>query len=75
MNNIWLIGDSFIDETSVDDSKKWSSILKEKFKGDNIFLLGKGGLDINTILDTLLINLSQIKEDDLVIIYLPTIWE
>ena len=74
MNNIWLIGDSFVDESYINHAKQWTSILKEKFKGDNIFLLGKGGLDINTILDTLLINLEQIKEDDLVIIYLPTIW-
>jgi len=74
MNNVWIIGDSFVDEFGIDSEKKWSAILKENFKGDDIFILGRGGLDANTILDTLLINLSRIKENDLVIVYLPTIW-
>ena len=80
MGNIWIIGDSFSDENSpgvnrnVLDKSAWSTIIKENFIGDDIFLLGRGGMDANTILDTLLINLSQIKPDDLVIIYLPTIW-
>ena len=44
MNNVWIIGDSFVDEFGI-DSEKWSPILKENFKGDDIFILGRGGLD------------------------------
>ena len=71
----WAIGDSFVDpyEGAI-RTKKWASIMKRNLKSDKYFLFGNGGFDAETILDNLLLNLHLIEDDDLVVIFLPTLW-
>tara|TARA_B100001564_G_C20530611_1_gene619584 strand:- start:85 stop:948 length:864 start_codon:yes stop_codon:yes gene_type:complete len=70
MRKLWVIGDSFADETQ---PTKFCSILSKNWKG-KMFRYAHGGNDAQTILDTLLINLCNLNDGDLVIIYLPTLW-
>ena len=70
MRKLWVIGDSFADETQ---PTKFCSILSKNWKG-KMFRYAHGGNDVQTILDTLLMNLSNLKDGDLVIMYLPTLW-
>ncbi len=70
MRKLWVIGDSFADETT---TTKFCSILSKNWEG-KIFRYAHGGNDPQTILDTLLINLCNLNDGDLVIMYLPTLW-
>lgn len=71
---IWIIGDSF---TMIDDSRygknSWPKVCIDHFKGDDCYVSSMGSRDIQTIFDIFLENLYKIKQDDFVILMLPTL--
>jgi hypothetical protein len=71
---IWIIGDSF---TMIDDSRygknSWPKLCIDHFKGDDCYVSSMGSRDIQTIFDIFLENLYKIKQDDFVILMLPTL--
>lgn len=66
---LWIIGDSF---TGIHDNS-WPKLLINTFKGNDFYISSHGSRDIQTILDIFLRNLKEIKKDDLVILFLPTL--
>ena len=71
---IWIIGDSF---TMIDTGRygknSWPELCINNFKGDNCYLTSVASRDIQTIFDIFLENLYRIKQDDFVILMLPTL--
>jgi hypothetical protein len=71
---IWIIGDSF---TMIDDSRygknSWPKVCIDHFKGDDCYVSSMGSRDIETVFDIFLENLYKIKQDDFVILMLPTL--
>jgi predicted nucleic-acid-binding Zn-ribbon protein len=65
---IWIIGDSF---TGV-QNKSWIIKTCEHFKGDKYYTSSRGSRDTQTILDIFLRKLHLIKDNDFVILMLPT---
>jgi hypothetical protein len=65
---LWIIGDSFAG--TYDDA--WVKTISGKFDG-NYQVSSYGSRDIQTIVDIFLRNLKNIKENDLVILTLPTL--
>ena len=72
-SKLWVSGDSFVD---LHRDNSWSNQLKNSwmYGSDMTYVNGVGGLDADTILDNILINLHNIKDGDLVILYIPTMW-
>lgn len=73
MSKLWIIGDSFTGGSGSEKRKHWPEILCDKFKGEKYYVSSKGSRDFQTILDIFLRNLKNIKNDDFVIIVLPTL--
>jgi hypothetical protein len=69
-SKLWIIGDSFADIRHENDS--WQIILYKAFVGDKIYVSSDGSRDIQTIIDIFLKNLHKIKENDFVILILPS---
>jgi hypothetical protein len=71
---IWIIGDSF---TMIDEGRygknSWPDICIKHFKGNNYYVSSMGSRDIQTVFDIFLENLYKIKQDDFVILMLPTL--
>lgn len=67
-NKLWIIGDSFADDS--DDC--WTKIISNNFKGKT-YISTKGSRDFQTILDIFLKNLKNISADDFVILIIPTL--
>ncbi len=67
---LWIFGDSFAMLRHGELS--WQILLKNKFIGDDVIVSGRGGRDIQSIIDIFLKSLHLIKDDDLVIMILPT---
>ena len=65
---LWIIGDSF---AGVYDNA-WVKTISDKFDG-NYQVSSYGSRDVQTIVDIFLRNLKNIKENDLVILTLPTL--
>ena len=65
---IWIIGDSF---TGV-QNESWIIKTCEHFKGDKYYTSSRGSRDTQTILDIFLRKLHLIKDNDFVILMLPT---
>lgn len=72
MSKLWIIGDSFTGG-SVDKQSAWVEIAAKKFKGENYYVSSKGSRDVQTIIDIFLRNLQNIKEEDFVILVIPTL--
>ena len=71
----WAIGDSYVDPHEYPiRGKKWASIMMRNLKSDKYSIFGNGGFDAETILDNLLLNLHLLEDDDLVVLFLPTLW-
>lgn len=68
---MWIFGDSFTGMYY--ESESWYSILFKKFCGNDIYVSSDGSRDIQTVIDIFLKNLHNIKENDFVILMLPTI--
>lgn len=66
---LWIIGDSF---TGMHDNS-WPKLLIDTFKGNDFYISSQGSRDVQTILDIFLRNLKDIKKDDFVILFLPTL--
>jgi hypothetical protein len=71
-SKLWIIGDSFTGG-SPDRHSAWVEITTKKFKGKKHHVSSKGSRDVQTIIDIFLRNLKNIKPEDLVILFLPTI--
>jgi hypothetical protein len=69
-SKLWIIGDSFTGMRHENDS--WPFILKESFIGRRTYVSSDGSRDIQTIIDIFLKNLHNIKQNDFVILMLPT---
>jgi hypothetical protein len=69
-SKLWIIGDSFTATRHGDDS--WPILLNKSFVSDKIYVSSDGSRDIQTIIDIFLKNLHKIKENDFVILMLPT---
>jgi hypothetical protein len=71
---LWIIGDSF---TMVDTGRygenSWPQICVNHFKGDDYYVSSMGSRDIETVFDIFLEYLHKIKQDDFVILMLPTL--
>jgi len=68
---LWIIGDSF---TGTSNGKSaWVDIVTKKFKGKGHYVSSRGSRDFQTILDIFLRNLQNIKEEDFVILVMPTL--
>lgn len=70
-SDLWIIGDSFTERDS--NKNYWVDILMESFLGENIFINSCPGRDVQTIMDLFYKNLHNIKDESLVIIFLPSI--
>ena len=68
---LWIFGDSFANIRNGDSS--WQILLKNKFVGNDVIVSARGGRDIQTVIDIFLRCLHLIKDDDLVIVMLPTL--
>lgn len=68
--DLWIFGDSFV--SSDDGNDFWVDIIKHKFNGTNYYISQCDARDIQTIMDTYYKNLFNIKNDSLVIIFLPS---
>jgi len=66
---LWIIGDSF---TGI-HNHSWTKILTKTFTGDDFYVSSQGSRDVQTIIDIFLRNLKDIKENDFVILFLPTL--
>jgi hypothetical protein len=69
-DRLWIIGDSFAGNRHGMDS--WQILLYHSFIGNTAYISSKGSRNIQTIIDVFLTNLYQIKENDVVILFLPT---
>lgn len=71
---LWIIGDSF---TMVDANRygenSWPQICSKAFRGGNYYVSSMGSRDIQTVFDIFLENLHKIKQNDFVILMLPTL--
>lgn len=67
---LWVFGDSFATIRHGDLS--WQSLLRNQFIGKDMIVTGRGGRDIQTIIDLFLKSLHLINDDDIVIIIVPT---
>jgi uncharacterized protein YfkK (UPF0435 family) len=67
---LWVIGDSFANLRHGKES--WQLLLKDKFVGDSAIVSGRGGRDIQTIIDIFLKSLHLINDNDFVVLVLPT---
>jgi len=67
---LWIFGDSFA--TLRNGNNSWQLLLKDKFVGKNMIVSGRGGRDIQTIIDIFLKSLHLINEDDFVVMIIPT---
>jgi hypothetical protein len=71
-SKLWIIGDSFTG-ANVDGKSAWVDIVTKKFKGKEHYVSSRGSRDFQTILDIFLRNLQNIKEEDFVILVMPTL--
>jgi hypothetical protein len=71
MSKLWIIGDSFTGSLMA-PKKAWTQQVSDKFKGDCI-VKSKPSRDFQTILDIFLRNLKDIKENDFVILTIPSL--
>lgn len=75
---LWVFGDSFAsstiqhDEFGIHYSSDWFSLLAKEFLGDLWFNEYCPARDVQTIMDNFYKNLHNIKEDSLVIVWLPS---
>jgi hypothetical protein len=67
---LWIFGDSFA--MALHASLSWQTLLRNKFVGKDVIVTGRGGRDIQTIIDLFLKSLHLINDDDYVIIIIPT---
>jgi len=67
---LWIFGDSFANIRHAESS--WQLLLKNKFVGNGMIVSGRGGRDIQTIIDIFLKSLHLINDGDFVIMILPT---
>jgi len=72
MSKLWIIGDSFTGLASC-GNPSWPEILADKFVGGKYFISSRSSRDFQTILDIFLRHLKKIKEDDFVILAIPTL--
>ena len=68
---LWIIGDSFTGMRH--EHKSWQWQLYQSFIGNKIYVSSRGSRDLQSITDIFLRNLKYIKENDFVIIFLPTL--
>lgn len=66
---LWIVGDSFAGIYK----NAWVETLANKFKGNDFYVSSCGSRDVQTILDIFLRNLKDIKSNDFVILFLPTL--
>ncbi len=74
MNNnydLWVFGDSFV--SSDDGNLFWVDIISKKFNGKDYYISQCDARDIQTIMDSYYKNLYNIKDNSLVIIFLPSL--
>ena len=72
MSKLWIIGDSFTGSLP-HPKKAWTQQICDKFKGNSYIVKSKPSRDIQTILDIFLRNIKDIKEDDFVILTIPSL--
>lgn len=68
-SKLWIIGDSFTGMYP----DGWVQLLIENFKGNDFHVSSKGSRDVQSVLDIFLRNIKNIKDNDLVILFLPTL--
>lgn len=68
---LWIIGDSFADLPFGDEC--WGYILYKNFVGKYMHVSTKSSRDVQNIIDIFLRNLKNINNEDLVILFLPTL--
>lgn len=72
IGDLWTFGDSFA-STDVISKNDWFSNIIENFKGSNYFNSFCSARDTQTIMDLFYRNLCNIKDNSLVVIWLPTL--
>lgn len=70
MGDLWTFGDSF---SASSNSSEWFNLLIGDFKGTSWYNNFCDSRDVQTIMDTFYRNLCNIKENSLVVIFLPTL--
>jgi hypothetical protein len=71
---LWVFGDSFTGMCHGENGvESWMWLLYKSFVGNNLHISSKGSRDVQNVIDIFLRNLKDIKNDDLVILMLPTI--
>lgn len=67
---LWIIGDSFTGNSN--DLNTWTWLLYQSFIGKRLYISSQSSRDAQTVIDVFLRNLKDIKNDDFVILMMPT---